>query len=270
MILDEKKAKEDIIEIGRRLYARGLIVAGEGNLSIRLNEREILATTRGVCKGYLTPAHIIKTDLKGRKITGDSNLEPSTELKMHLTVYQERPDVFAVVHAHPPTATGFAVAGIPLDKCILPEIIVTIGAIPIADYATPSTEEIPDKIRNIIRGRDALLLANHGALAVGKDIYSAYYYMESIEQFAKILLTARILGGERVLDTQQIQRLIAAHPGMSKSAQSCVVNPNSYNEIESPSEYVASCAREEGQMAQAELVMKITKEIINRLQSQSS
>lgn len=270
-MLNEQKAKEDIVEIGKRLYARGLIVAGEGNLSIRLNEREILATARGLCKGYLSSEHIIKTDLKGKKLSGDSRYEPSTELKMHLAVYEERPDVVAVVHAHPPTATGFAVAGVPLDKCVLPEIIVTIGAIPIADYATPSTEEIPDKIRNIIRGRDALLLANHGALAVGKDIYSAYYYMESIEQFAKILLTARILGGERVLDTQQIQRLIAAHPGMSKSAQSCVANPNPYNEFELPkTEYVASCAREEGQMAQAELVMKITKEIVHRLQSQSS
>src|SRR5208283_3418473 len=127
------------------------------------------------------------------------------------------------------------------------EIIVTIGAIPIADYATPSTEEIPDKIRNIIRGRDALLLANHGALAVAKDIYSAYYHMESIEQFAKILLTAKILGGERVLDSQQVQRLIEAHPDMAKFAQSCVTNPHPYNS-RNDSDYIATCAKEEGQM----------------------
>ncbi len=268
-MFEEQQAINDIIEIGKRLYARGYIVAGEGNLSIRISEEEILVTARDLCKGYLAFEHIIKTDLKGKKLSGDSRYEPSSELKMHLAVYEERPDVVAVVHAHPPTATGFAVAGVPLDKCILPEIIVTIGAIPIADYATSSTNEIPDKIRNIIRGRDTLLLANHGALTVGKDIYSAYYHMESMEQFAKILLTAKILGGERVLDAQQVQRLIETHPGMAKVAQSCITNPTPYSS-KNDSDYVATCAKEEGQMAQTELVMKITREIVNRLQSQSS
>ena len=126
---------------------------------------------------------------------------------MHLEVYRNRPDVRAVVHAHPPLATGFAVAGIPLDRAVLAEVITTLGSIPIADYATPSTQELPDAVRQYIKAHDGLLLANHGALTVAGDVFAAYYKMETVEHFAKISLVARLLGGERLLSQQEVNRL---------------------------------------------------------------
>ena len=140
----------------------------------------------------MTPDMMCVTDLAGRKIQGDR--DPSSEMLMHLEVYRQRPDVKAVVHAHPPTATGFAVAGIPLDRAVLAEVLTTLGSIPLAEYATPSTAELPEAVRKYIKAHDGMLLANHGALTVGGDLYSAYYKMETIEHFAKISLVARMLG----------------------------------------------------------------------------
>ena len=137
----------------------------------------------------MTPDMMVVTDLAGRKISGERNA--SSELKMHLAVYELRPDVQAVVHAHPPLATGFAVAGIALDKAVLAEVICTLGSIPIADYATPSTAELPAAVARYIKAHDGLLLANHGALTVGSDLYNAYYKMETVEHFAQISLVAR-------------------------------------------------------------------------------
>jgi L-fuculose-phosphate aldolase len=158
-----------------------------------------------VSKGFMTPDMMVLTDLDGTKIAGER--DPSSELKMHLEVYRNRPDIGAVVHAHPPTATGFAVAGIPLDRAVLAEVITTLGSIPIADYATPSTEELPAAVRKFVKAHDGLLLANHGALAMGGDVMSAYYRMETIEHFAKISLVARTLGRERVLSREEVERL---------------------------------------------------------------
>lgn len=268
-MINEYKHKQDIIEIGKRLYDRGFIVAGEGNLSIRISESEILTTPTGYCKGYLNIEDIIKTDLQGRKLSVGNINNPSSEIQMHLAVYQERPDVKAIVHAHPPIATGFAVAGIPLDQCILPEIIITIGSIPLAQYGTPSTDEIPQQIRELIRGRDALLLANHGSLTIGKDIYTAFYRMESVEQFARILLTARLLGGEKILNTAQIDRLIQTHPLSAAMAKTCVTGNNTPIESTSKS-FIPTCTQEEGSMKENELVMKITKEIMKKLQTIST
>ena len=126
---------------------------------------------------------------------------------MHLEVYRRRPDVQAVVHAHPPIATGFAVAGMPLDRAVLAEVVTTLGSVPIAEYATPSTKELPEAVRKYVQAHDGMLLANHGALTLGKDLFSAYYKMETIEHFAKISLVARLLGGERVLSREEVFRL---------------------------------------------------------------
>jgi len=145
------------------------------------------------------------TDLDGRKLQGDR--DPSSEMLMHLEVYRQRPDVQAVVHAHPPTATGFAVAGIPLDRAVLAEVLTTLGSIPIAAYATPSTRELPEAVRKYIKAHDGMLLANHGALTVGGDLYGAYYKMETIEHFAKISLVARLLGRENLLSREEVMRL---------------------------------------------------------------
>jgi L-fuculose-phosphate aldolase len=162
-------------------------------------------TPKSVCKGFMTPDMMCITDLEGRKLQGDR--DPSSETLMHLEVYRQRPDAHAVVHAHPPTATGFAVAGIPLDRAVLAEVLTTLGSIPIAEYATPSTKELPEAVRKYIKSHDGMLLANHGALTVGADLFAAYYKMETIEHFAKISLVARMLGRENLLSREEVTRL---------------------------------------------------------------
>lgn len=203
---DKLKRKEDICEVGRRLYQGHLIAAMEGNVSVRISENEILATPSGVCKGYLTPDMIVTCDLSGRQLEGD--LRISTEIKMHLGVYKVRPDVQAVAHAHPPTSTGFAVAGVPLNRAVLAEVVVVLGCIPLAEYGTPSTKELADSVERLVKVSDGLLLANHGALTVGKDVYEAFHKMEIIEHFAKVSLTSRLLGGERLLPKEEVSRLL--------------------------------------------------------------
>jgi L-fuculose-phosphate aldolase len=197
--------RADIVEIGRRMYARGYTASNDGNISVRLGTDRLLMTPKSVCKGFMTPDMMCVTDLDGRKISGDR--DPSSEALMHLEVYRQRPDVNAVVHAHPPTATGFAVAGIPLDRAVLAEVLTTLGSIPLAEYATPSTSELPDAVRKYIKAHDGMLLANHGALTVGADLYSAYYKMETVEHFAHISLVARMLGRENLLARDEVMRL---------------------------------------------------------------
>jgi L-fuculose-phosphate aldolase len=201
----EAQIRADIVEVGRRLYARGYTASNDGNISVRLDGDRLLMTPTSVCKGFMTVDMMCITDLDGRKIAGDRN--PSSEMKMHLEVYRQRPDVKAVVHAHPPIATGFAVAGIPLDRAVLAEVVTTLGSVPIAEYATPSTTELPASVRKYVKAHDGLLLANHGALTMGPDLFGAYYKMETIEHFAKISLVARMLGGERLLSREEVGRL---------------------------------------------------------------
>ncbi len=203
----ESSLRADIVEIGRRMYARGYTASNDGNISVRLDRDRLLMTPKGVCKGFLTPDMMCVTDLDGRKLQGDR--DPSSEILMHLEVYRQRPDVHAVVHAHPPIATGFAVAGIPLDRAVLAEVLTTLGSVPIAEYATPSTKELPEAVRKYIRAHDGMLLANHGALTVGGDVYSAYYKMETVEHFAKISLVARLLGRENLISREEVIRLQA-------------------------------------------------------------
>jgi L-fuculose-phosphate aldolase len=201
----ESTLRSDIVEIGRRMYARGYTASNDGNISVRLDAGRLLVTPKSVCKGFMTPDMMCITDMDGRKVQGDR--DPSSEMLMHLEVYRQRPDVQAVVHAHPPTATGFAVAGIPLDRAVLAEVLTTLGSIPIAEYATPSTQELPEAVRKYIKAHDGMLLANHGALTVGGDLYAAYYKMETIEHFASISLVARLLGGENLLAREEVLRL---------------------------------------------------------------
>ena len=203
----EQTLRADIVEVGRRLYARGYTASNDGNISVRLDPERLLMTPKSVCKGFMTPQMMCITDLDGRKLAGER--DPSSEMQMHLEVYRQRPDVQAVVHAHPPTATGFAVAGIPLDRAVLAEVVTTLGSVPIAEYATPSTKELPEAVRKYVKAHDGMLLANHGALTLGVDLFSAYYKMETIEHFAKISLVARLLGGERLLSRQEVDRLQA-------------------------------------------------------------
>jgi L-fuculose-phosphate aldolase len=201
----ESSLRADLVEVGRRMYARGYTASNDGNLSARLGGDRLLMTPKGVCKGFMSPDMMCVTDLDGRKIQGDR--DPSSEMLMHLEVYRQRGDVGAVVHAHPPIATGFAVAGIPLDRAVLAEVLTTLGSVPIAEYATPSTEELPAAVRKYIKAHDGMLLANHGALTVGGDLFSAYYKMETIEHFAKISLVARLLGRENLIAREEVLRL---------------------------------------------------------------
>jgi L-fuculose-phosphate aldolase len=203
----DSEIKDQIVETGRRLYANKFIAAGDGNISARAGEF-LYFTPTGMCKGFLKPDDIVKTDLTGRKLEGTRN--PSSEALMHLEIYRLRTDVNAVVHAHPPHATGYAVAGMALDKALLPEVILTMGCIPLAEYSTPTTDEVARAIRDLIPDHDALLLSNHGAVTYGKDIESAYFKMETLEHFARISIVAKILGRERVLSEDALKRLYAS------------------------------------------------------------
>ena len=201
----EEQIRADIVEAGRRLYARGYIASSDGNISARLDDRRLIATPKSVCKGFMAPDMMVIVDYEGHKLAGER--DPSTELPMHLEIYRNRPDANAVVHAHPPLATGFAVAGIPLTRAVLAEVITTLGSIPIAAYGTPSTSELPEAVRKYIKAHDGMLLANHGAVTCGGDVLGAYFKMETIEHFATISLVARLLGGERLISREEVERL---------------------------------------------------------------
>jgi L-fuculose-phosphate aldolase len=218
----ESSLRADIVEVGRRMYARGYTASNDGNISARLGADRLLMTPKSVCKGFMTPDMMCITDLEGLKLQGDR--DPSSEMLMHLEVYRQRPDVHAVVHAHPPIATGFAVAGIPLDRAVLAEVLTTLGSIPIAEYATPSTRELPEAVRKYIKAHDGMLLANHGALTVGPDLFAAYYKMETIEHFAKISLVARLLGRENLIAREEVERLqeLRGTYGIKAPAPICV------------------------------------------------
>src|SRR5690242_266305 len=217
----EESIRADIVEVGRRLYTRGFVASNDGNISVRLDDRRIMTTPKSVSKGYMTPDMMVIVDYAGAKLAGER--DPSSELKMHLAVYEDRPDVKAVVHAHPPIATAFAVAGIPLDRAVLAEVITTLGCIPIADYATPSTAELPAAVKKYIKAHDGLLLANHGALTCGKDVLGAYYKMETVEHFAQISFIARMLGGERLISREEVTRLqgLRGMYGIASPAEIC-------------------------------------------------
>lgn len=203
----EYEIKKEICEIGRRIYAKGMVAANDGNISVKLNDNEFLCTPTGVSKGFMTPDYICKVDKNGKVIQANGNYKPSSEIKMHMRVYKERPDVKSVVHAHPLYATSFAIAGIPLSQPIMPEAVITLGCVPIAEYGTPSTDEIPDAVSKYLPYYDAVLLENHGALSYSDSLLSAYYKMESLEFYAQLLYQSRQLGGPQELSESQVQRL---------------------------------------------------------------
>lgn len=206
---NERALREEICEIGRRVWHREYVAANDGNISVRLNDHEILATPTGVSKGYLTPDMLVVIDRAGNKLRG--HMKPSSELKMHRAFYDARPDVRAVCHAHPIVATGFAVAGLSLDRCTLPEVVITLGSVPLAKYGVPGSDELTQDIMdNYVAEHDAFLLANHGVVTIGQTLMNAYYKMETVEHFAKISLVARQLGNENVFSPERAQELMDA------------------------------------------------------------
>jgi L-fuculose-phosphate aldolase len=213
----ERDPRRQICEIGRKMYAHGLVVACEGNLSIRLDQHRVLVTPSGACKGSLAPEDLLVTDLRGAVLCGTG--QPSTEMQMHLLYYRLRPEVRAVCHAHPPTATGFAAAGRALEDPVLPEVIVGLGKIPLAPYGTPGTWELCAGLEPLAMEYDAVLLANHGVVTCGHDLATAYQRLETVEQFARILLTAESLGGPQLLPRAEVQKLTAARPRYGVSSE---------------------------------------------------
>lgn len=215
----EKEARADLVEVARLCYERRYICGTEGNFSIRLDEDVILTTPAGSCKGRVREDELVLTNFTGKPLSGG---KPSTELSMHLTCYRARPDIKAVVHAHPTVAVGFTVAGQSLAKCVLPEVVCTLGTIPTAPYATPSTPEVSESIEVIVKERDALVLDHHGALAVGSSIWDAYYKLETLEHHAETMLVAHMLGGIQPLSSNNVQKLLdICHVyGLAKPANS--------------------------------------------------
>ena len=203
----EYEIKKEICDIGRRIYDRGMVAANDGNISVKLNDNEFLCTPTGVSKGFMTPDFICKVDKEGKVIQANPGFKPSSEIKMHMRVYKERPDVNAVVHAHPMYATSFAIAGIPLTQPIMPEAVIALGCVPIAKYGRPSTEEIPDAVSEHVQYFDAVLLENHGALTYANTLLNAYYKMESTEFYAQLLYQSKMLGGPKEFTPQQVEDL---------------------------------------------------------------
>ncbi len=206
-MVSEYEIKKQICDIGKRIYNRGMVAANDGNISVKISDNEFLCTPTGVSKGFMTPDYICKVDAKGNVIQANDGFKPSSEIKMHMRVYKERPDVKSVVHAHPVYATSFAIAGIPLTQPIMPEAVIALGCVPIAEYGTPSTEEIPDAVSKYLQHFDAVLLENHGALAYSDSLLAAYHKMESVEFYAQLLYQSRMLGGPKELSHDQVQKL---------------------------------------------------------------
>ena len=253
--------KKEICEIGRRIYMNGFVAANDGNISVKVSENEYYCTPTGVSKGFMTPDMIIKIDADGNKLEG--KLNPSSEIKMHMRVYRERPDVNAVVHAHPPTATAYAVAGIPLDKYLLPEAILVLGDVPICKYGTPSTMEIPDSLEPYIQTHDAFLLQNHGALTVGCNLTKAFFVMEEVE-----------LGGVEEIPCDELMKLMelrkkfqipGKHPGCKKCPNLGTENCKCKQNLPAGTSASCSCGSAAPADVSDDLVAEITRKVLAEL-----
>lgn len=199
--------KDQVCDICHKMWQLGWVAANDGNVSVKLDDGTFLVTPTGISKSFITPEKLLIVAKDGAIIEGAEGYKPSSEIKMHFRCYEERDDIGAVVHAHPPAATGFAVAHVPLDRYTMIESVITIGSVPVTPYGTPSTHEVPDAITPYLQEHDVMLLENHGALTVGCDLITAYYRMETLELWAKISINATILGGEKEISPENIERL---------------------------------------------------------------
>lgn len=197
--------RNEIVKLGRWLHTKGFVAAMDGNISARVNGSMILCTPTCISKGMMEPEDLVLVDLNGHKIEGQR--EVSSEIQMHLLIYRMRPEIRGVVHAHPPTATGFAAAGMALDRALVSEIVVALGSVPLANYGTPGTPELLEALEPFIPGHDAILMANHGAVTYAEDVLHAYMHMETVEHFAKISLVAHTLGRQEPLNEENVDKL---------------------------------------------------------------
>ncbi len=231
--MTDHQAKAMIIEVGKRMFAKNFVAANDGNISCRVADDIIWCTPTGVSKGFMTEDMLVKMDLNGNVLMG--NKKPSSEIKMHIRVYQENSEVQGVCHAHPPISTAFAVAGIALDKAIYPEALVNLGTVPIAHYATPGSTDVPDSIAPFCKDYNAVLLANHGALTWGNTLTDAWYRMESLEHYAMILMyTGNIIGKANVLSCDQVSDLIDIRTSMGITGggvPACNLKPTNMSDV---------------------------------------
>jgi L-fuculose-phosphate aldolase len=204
----ERQYRREIVLFGRALHDRGYVAAMDGNLSVRLDEDRILATPTAMCKGMMRPSDLVIVDQDGQRIAGRRNV--SSEIAMHLLIYRLRPDVRGIVHAHPPTATGFAAAGMALNQPLVCEVVIGLGSIPLARYGTPGTRELTEALEPLVPQYDALLMSNHGVVAYGVDLHHAYMKMETVEHFAQIALVTHLLGHQQPLGGEELEKLLIA------------------------------------------------------------
>ncbi len=202
----ERQHREQIVHFGRMIHERGYVAATDGNLSVRLDKKRILVTPTSMCKGMMSASDLVIVDMAGRKLSGRRDV--SSEIAMHLLIYRLRPDIKAIVHAHPPTATGYAAAGMPLNEALISEVVICLGAIPLAKYGTPGTPELTDALEPLIPEYDAILMSNHGVVAYGEDLLHAYMKMETVEHFAKVALVAHQLGRQNLLSPEEVEKLL--------------------------------------------------------------
>ncbi len=202
--------KQQVIDVCHRVYNKGWVASNDGNVSVRVDHERVLCTPTGVSKGLLTPDDLCVIDMDGEKVEGAGDRKPSSEMKVHLMAYKERSDVSGVVHAHPPYGTGYALAGLSLGECKLPEVIIQLGTIPLTQYGLPGTDELPDKMREYIHQSDAFLMELHGVFTVGRGVLDSYFKMETVEHFAKIDFIARQLGGAQLFTKERAEELLAA------------------------------------------------------------
>lgn len=214
----EQEYRQAIVEVGKLVYQKDWVAANDGNISIRLDENRILCTPTGVCKGRMRPEDLIVCDMQGTKVEG--RLERTSEILMHLTIYQMRADVKSVMHAHPATATAFATAGRSLNLALLPEVVIGLGCVPLADYGLPGTPALSDSMMPFIPKYDAILMGNHGVVSYAGDVWNAFYRMERVEHFARIAFMAEMLGGPKLLPRTEVDKLFDSRTRYGVSARS--------------------------------------------------
>lgn len=221
----EDEHRRDICVVGRWFHDRNFVAATDGNISLRLGPNRVLTSPTGVSKGMMSPEELVITDSSGDKISGRRN--PSTELAMHLLIYRLRPDVNAVCHAHPITATGYASAGLALNKALLSEAVMGLGSVPLAQYGTPGTPELTDSIEPFVQSHDAILMANHGVVTYGADLLTAFYRMETVEHFARVALVTELLHKQVLLSRGDVEKLLAARAryGLETAAGASAICP---------------------------------------------
>lgn len=220
----ELEIKQEMCEIGKRVYNRGMVASNDGNFSVKLNDQEFLCTPTGVSKGFMTPEYICKVDASGNVLEVNEGFRPSSEIKMHMRIYQKRADVNAVVHAHPLYATTFAIAGQPLMDPIMPEAVIFLGGVPLAKYGTPGTMEIPDSVEPFLNQYDAVLLENHGALTYSDTLLNAYHKMESVEFYARLLYQTKMIGGPQILPPERVEQLYEIRRNMDLTGRHPATN----------------------------------------------